>query len=156
MVLKTKKFYQSKPTKVIIEKFCSGRFLWNRNWDLGWIWAGWHYRKKHFGWSWATFDVGFFKFSWAKVKLKKIFFFLTTLKKNLKNFFVFYSLFLFSIVSCSNKVTSPQGLSIMTLLAAQGGSVFHLTFIQKKLIYPEYMLNFSIHLKIRVFSISSF
>ena len=27
-------------TKVIIEKSRGGRFLWNRNWDLGWIWAG--------------------------------------------------------------------------------------------------------------------
>ena len=25
---------------VIIEKSRGGRFLWNRNWDLGWIWAG--------------------------------------------------------------------------------------------------------------------
>ena len=25
--------------KVIIEKSHGGRFLWNRNWDLGWIWA---------------------------------------------------------------------------------------------------------------------
>ena len=33
-------------SKVIIEKFRGGRFLWNRNWDLGWIWAGWHYWKK--------------------------------------------------------------------------------------------------------------
>ena len=27
--------------KVIIEKSRGGRFLWNRNWDLGWIWAEW-------------------------------------------------------------------------------------------------------------------
>ena len=27
--------------KVIIEKSCSGIFLWNRNCDLGWIWAKW-------------------------------------------------------------------------------------------------------------------
>ena len=26
--------------KVIIEKSRGGRFLWNRNWDLGWIWTG--------------------------------------------------------------------------------------------------------------------
>ena len=42
-------------TKVIIEKSSGGRFLWNRNWDLGWIWAGL-----------ATFEAGFFMFSWAK------------------------------------------------------------------------------------------
>ena len=28
-------------TKVIIEEFRGGRFSWNRNWDLGWIWAKW-------------------------------------------------------------------------------------------------------------------
>ena len=45
--------------KVIIEKSHGGRFLWNRNWDLGWIWAGWHYwKKQQFGpitsnfWGW--------------------------------------------------------------------------------------------------------
>ena len=37
--------------KVIIEKSRGGRFLWNRNWDLGWIWAGS-----------ATFEAGFFMF----------------------------------------------------------------------------------------------
>ena len=42
-------------TKVIIEKSRGWRFLWNRNWDLGWIWAGL-----------ATFEAGFFMFSWAK------------------------------------------------------------------------------------------
>ena len=26
--------------KVIIEKSRGGKFFWNRNWDLGWIWAG--------------------------------------------------------------------------------------------------------------------
>ena len=41
----------------IIEKSRCGRFLWNRNWDLGWIWAGF-----------ATFEAGFFMFSWAKKK----------------------------------------------------------------------------------------
>ena len=41
--------------KVIREKSRGGRFLWNRNWDLGWIWAGS-----------ATFEAGFFMFSWAK------------------------------------------------------------------------------------------
>ena len=29
--------------KVIIEKSSGGRFLWNRNLDLGWIWANWQY-----------------------------------------------------------------------------------------------------------------
>ena len=43
--------YQIRPVyKVIIEKSRDGRFLLNRNWDLGWIWAGWHYwKKKTFG-----------------------------------------------------------------------------------------------------------
>ena len=40
-------------TKVIIEKSCGGRFSWNRNWDLGWIWASWHYWKKNI---WADYD----------------------------------------------------------------------------------------------------
>ena len=33
-------------TKVIIEKSRGGRFLRNKNWYLGWIWASWHYWKK--------------------------------------------------------------------------------------------------------------
>ena len=38
--------------KVIIEKSHSGgRVLWNRNWDLGWIWAAWHYWKKKDIWA---------------------------------------------------------------------------------------------------------
>ena len=41
--------------KVIIEKSRGWRFLWNRNSDLGWIWAGL-----------ATFEAGFFMFSWEK------------------------------------------------------------------------------------------
>ena len=47
--------------KVIIEKSRGGRFLWNRNRDLGWIWAGL-----------ATFEAGFFMFSWAKKNFKNI------------------------------------------------------------------------------------
>ena len=39
--------------KVILEKTCGGRFLWNRNWDLGWIWAGWHYWRKNI---WADYE----------------------------------------------------------------------------------------------------
>ena len=38
--------------KVIIKKSRGGRFLWNRNGDLGWIWAGS-----------ATFEAVFFMFS---------------------------------------------------------------------------------------------
>ena len=34
--------------KVIIKKSRGGRFLWKRNWYLGWIWAGWNYWKKNF------------------------------------------------------------------------------------------------------------
>ena len=47
-------------TKVIIEKSRGGRFLRNRNWDLGLIWANWQYRKKSV---WADYEqllrVGF-------------------------------------------------------------------------------------------------
>ena len=39
--------------KVIIEKSRGGRFLWNSNWDLGSIWAGWHYWKKNI---WANYE----------------------------------------------------------------------------------------------------
>ena len=39
--------------KVIIEKSRCGRCLWNRNWDLGWIWADWQYWKKRF---WADYE----------------------------------------------------------------------------------------------------
>ena len=48
--------------KVIREKSRGGRFLWNKNWDLGWIWA-----------SSATFEAGFFIFPWAKKNFKKHF-----------------------------------------------------------------------------------
>ena len=60
-----KKWYLVKKTslnwnmaKFIIEKSRGGRLLWNRNWYLSWILAGWHY--------WATFEASFFMFSWAK------------------------------------------------------------------------------------------
>ena len=46
------KFYPTIVQKVIIEKSRGGRFLWNRNWDLGWIWADWHYWKKN----WDNFE----------------------------------------------------------------------------------------------------
>ena len=36
-------------TKVIIHKLSAEQFLWNRNWDLGWFWAGWQYWKNNFG-----------------------------------------------------------------------------------------------------------
>ena len=45
---------------VIIEKSCGGRFLRNRNWYLGWIWAGWHYWKKTFGPIMSNFCGRFF------------------------------------------------------------------------------------------------
>ena len=35
--------------------------FWNRNWDLGWIWAGL-----------ATFEADFFMFSWARKSFKNI------------------------------------------------------------------------------------
>ena len=37
--------------KVIIEKSHGGKFLWNRNSDLGWSRAGWHYWKKEDIWA---------------------------------------------------------------------------------------------------------
>ena len=42
--------------RVIIEKSRGGRFLWNRNWDLGWIWN-----------SLATFEAGFFYVFMGKI-----------------------------------------------------------------------------------------
>ena len=33
-------------TKVITEKSLGGIFLWNKNWNLGWIWGDWQYLKK--------------------------------------------------------------------------------------------------------------
>ena len=39
--------------KVITGKSCGGRLLWNRNWDLGWIWPGWQYWKKRV---WADYE----------------------------------------------------------------------------------------------------
>ena len=50
--------YRGKP---IIEKSHGGRFLWNRNWDLGWIWA-----------RLATFEARFFMWSWARKLFKNI------------------------------------------------------------------------------------
>ena len=57
--------YQVSPvSKVIIEKSRGGRFLWNKYWDLGWIWAGWHCWKKGFGlimsnfWGWFKLSSG--------------------------------------------------------------------------------------------------
>ena len=39
-------------TKVIIRKSCCEHFFWNRDWDLGWFWAGWQYWKKN----WADYE----------------------------------------------------------------------------------------------------
>ena len=47
--------------KVIREKSRGGRFIWNKNWDLGWIWA-----------SSATFEASFFMFSLAKIFFKNV------------------------------------------------------------------------------------
>ena len=57
----TDEFPQNIAGKVIIEKARGGRFLWNRNWDLGWILAGS-----------ATFEAGFSLSSWAKKFFKNI------------------------------------------------------------------------------------
>ena len=48
--------------KAKIEKSRSGKFLWNRNWDLGWL----AILKKKLGQLWAIFEASFFMFSWAK------------------------------------------------------------------------------------------
>ena len=66
--------------KVIIEKSRSGRFLWNRNWHLGWIWANWQYWKKGSGPIMSNFWGWFFMFSGAK---KILTFFLAP--ENMKN-----------------------------------------------------------------------
>ena len=44
-----------------IEKSCGGKFLWNRIWDLGWIWVSWHFWKKPFGPIMSNFWGGFFQ-----------------------------------------------------------------------------------------------
>ena len=46
------------------------QFLWNRNWDMDWFWAGWQYWKKHFWPIMSNFIGRFFIFSWAKNKFK--------------------------------------------------------------------------------------
>ena len=58
--------------KVIIEKSLSGKFLWNRNWDLGWIWAGWHYWKKTIGPIMSNFWGRFFQVFVGQKKKKNI------------------------------------------------------------------------------------
>ena len=60
------------PNKVIIEKSRCGRFLWNRNWDLDWIWANWQYWKKCLVRLWATFE-GFFFHVFRGKKMSKNF-----------------------------------------------------------------------------------
>ena len=57
--------------KVISEKSCGGRLLWNRNWDLGWIWPGWHYWEKKFGPIMSTFWGRFFQVFCGKKKFNK-------------------------------------------------------------------------------------
>ena len=54
--------------KIVKEKSHGGRFLWNRRWDLGWIWANWHYRKKikNYADYEHNLEAVFFMFSLAK------------------------------------------------------------------------------------------
>ena len=60
-------------TKVFIEMSLGGIFLWNRNWDLGWIWANWQYWKKVCGPIMSNFWGCFFSyFQGQKNDLKKI------------------------------------------------------------------------------------
>ena len=54
----------------VIEKSLGGRFFWNRNWDLGWIWAGWHYWKKTLADYEQLLRPVFFIFSWTKKNQK--------------------------------------------------------------------------------------
>ena len=59
-------------SKVIWEKSRGGRFLWYKNWDLGWIWAGGITTEENtFGPIMSNFWGRFFKFKWSK-KLKNI------------------------------------------------------------------------------------
>ena len=45
--------------------------LWNRNWDLGWIWASWHYiLKKKIGSIMSNFLGRFFQVFMGKKKFK--------------------------------------------------------------------------------------
>ena len=67
-------FFDNSGIKVIIEKSRVGRFLWNRNWELGWICADWQYwKKKGLGRLWATFEGGFSCFQGQKKWYLKIF-----------------------------------------------------------------------------------
>ena len=60
--------------KVIIEKSRGGRFFWNRNWDLGWIWADWEYwKKKDLGRLFKNI-VSVYTKKFHKMKSKKIWF----------------------------------------------------------------------------------
>ena len=52
--------------KVFLYKSRGDQFLYNRNWDLSWFWAGWQYWKKtgpNMSNFWRQF---FFMFSWTK------------------------------------------------------------------------------------------
>ena len=53
-------------SKVIIHKSHGEQFLWNRNLDLGWIWAGWQYWKRKSGPIMSNILGPFFMFTWAK------------------------------------------------------------------------------------------
>ena len=59
---------------VIIEKSCGGRFLWKRNWDFGWIWAGWQYRKKGSWQIMSNFSGWIFQLFVVKKKCWEVFF----------------------------------------------------------------------------------
>ena len=113
--------------KVFLYKSRGDQFLYNRNWDLSWFWAGWQYWKKtgpNMSNFWRQF---FFMFSWTEtfiILLKDIVAF--TLKSCLKwrwkkmnifsyrvnyEFLIGYRTYL--IVSCSTRDTSPHDLCII-------------------------------------------
>ena len=54
--------------KVIIEKSRTGRFLWNGNWDLGWIWADWQYCQKRTGLIMSNFWGWFLQLCLAQIE----------------------------------------------------------------------------------------
>ena len=73
---------ESTSIKVIIEKSRGGRFLWNWNWDLGWIWAGF---GLDLGWIWA--DWQYEKRVWADYEQHlRVFFSCCQGQKNVKIF----------------------------------------------------------------------
>ena len=79
---------------------CGGRFLRNRNWDLGWILADWQYWKKRV---WDDYEQ-LLRAVFSGFQRQNIFFWFSIGQE------------IFSILSCSITDTSPWDLSLMTLV----------------------------------------